>query len=763
MADTRDKLISWEGLSRFFLDLKIGYLDKKQDVLTAGEGVAIDTSTNTISVQGSGFNPTNNSHVEGIDTVAEGVNSHAEGEGTFTFGDASHAEGRSTIVSNYTQLLGRFTFTANSNIGSTTNSNDMYVGMLLIDKATTNALPIIHVLSVDKVRNTFTFEETITTNISDKVLYTINDGAAGNYSHTEGVDTLATGTGAHAEGYNTTAAGDYSHSEGNETQALGDYSHSEGDYTKASNSYAHAEGVETNATGVASHTEGYQTIAGAYAHAEGSGGNMTPFTASIRAVNVDEKSILDKYGLKFNYVCTQTNTFISQDIGGINIYNTTGTTLVGHILYAIASRDVWGLELTNLSTTGIWLRVESATENPIENGQYLFSRTSAAEGMCSHSEGIQVLAKDECSHADGKLTTAFGKYSNATGYVTEAVGFAAHSEGSSTVAGGGQAHAEGYQTIASSNNSHAEGSKTIAGGSQSHAEGLETIAAHDNEHAEGKYNKSNQLLVPPEGFVDLGLSVKWASNNLGAIVSRNAADWYGDYYGWAEKNTKENYTEAGYDFGMPGAMTKYNGLDGKEIVEAVDDVATIKLDTGFRIPSLAEIAELYDTEKITREWVINYNGVPGLNGIIFVSKVAGFVGHYIFIPAAGYIDGSTPTGSGTTINFWANTIDTENPNKAIHTIMTTSGSTTGSCERHIGHTIRPVAVTGSTKVNTIHSIGIGSSRISRRNAIEVMDNGFVYINGLGGYEGDNTESGTILTLQQVIKNLEARIAALEGN
>ena len=198
MADIRDKFINWEGLSRFFQDLKTGYLDTKQDILTAGEGVTIDTSTNTISVQGSGFNPTNNSHVEGINTDAEGENSHAEGEGTFTFGNASHAEGRSTMLSNYIQLLGRFTFTANSNTGLTTNSNDMYVGMLLIDRATTNALPIIHVLSVDKVRNTFTFKETITENISNKVLYTINDGAAGNYSHSEGVDTLTTGIGSHA-------------------------------------------------------------------------------------------------------------------------------------------------------------------------------------------------------------------------------------------------------------------------------------------------------------------------------------------------------------------------------------------------------------------------------------------------------------------------------------------------------------------------------------------------------------------------------------
>ena len=127
MADTRDKFINWEGLSRFFQDLKTGYLDTKQDILTAGEGVTIDTSTNTISVQGSGFNPENNSHVEGINTDAEGENSHAEGEGTFTFGNASHAEGRSTVLSNYIQLLGRFTFTANSNTGLTTNSNDMYV------------------------------------------------------------------------------------------------------------------------------------------------------------------------------------------------------------------------------------------------------------------------------------------------------------------------------------------------------------------------------------------------------------------------------------------------------------------------------------------------------------------------------------------------------------------------------------------------------------------------------------------------------------
>lgn len=60
--------------------------------------------------------------------------------------------------------------------------------------------------------------------------------------------------------------------------------------------------------------------------------------------------------------------------------------------------------------------------------------------------------------------------------------------------------------------------------------------------------------------------------------------------------------------------------------------------------------------------------------------------------------------------------------------------------------------------NTQHSIGINS-----KNAFEVMQNGDIYVKGIGGYQGTNTkvQDNTIKTLQEYIASLEARIAALE--
>ena len=39
--------------------------------------------------------------------------------------------------------------------------------------------------------------------------------------------------------------------------------------------------------------------------------------------------------------------------------------------------------------------------------------------------------------------------------------------------------------------------------------------------------------------------------------------------------------------------------------------------------------------------------------------------------------------------------------------------------------------------NTIHSVGIGTADTARRNAMEVMQNGDIYVLGMGGYDGTN--------------------------
>lgn len=52
---------------------------------------------------------------------------------------------------------------------------------------------------------------------------------------------------------------------------------------------------------------------------------------------------------------------------------------------------------------------------------------------------------------------------------------------------------------------------------------------------------------------------------------------------------------------------------------------------------------------------------------------------------------------------------------------------------------------------TAFSIGFGNSEGARKNAVEVMKNGDVYIFGIGGYDGSNIESAK--TIQTVISEL----------
>ena len=57
--------------------------------------------------------------------------------------------------------------------------------------------------------------------------------------------------------------------------------------------------------------------------------------------------------------------------------------------------------------------------------------------------------------------------------------------------------------------------------------------------------------------------------------------------------------------------------------------------------------------------------------------------------------------------------------------------------------------------NTLHSIGIGTADNARQNAVEVMQNGDVYIKGVGSYAGTDTkvQNTGIKTLQDVITSL----------
>ena len=149
--------------------------------------------------------------------------------------------------------------------------------------------------------------------------------------------------------------------------------------------------------------------------------------------------------------------------------------------------------------------------------------------------------------------------------------------------------------------------------------------------------KPDPTLTPGE-VVDLGLSVYWASCNLGASKPEET----GDYYAWGETAPKEKYTEDNYSY-YNSSTTEYIDI-GSEISGTEYDAAHINLGGGWRMPTKVEMQELIS--KCTWEWT-QINGVNGY-------QVTGPSGKSIFLPAAGtYV--SFQWDENKSLHYWSGT------------------------------------------------------------------------------------------------------------
>lgn len=181
---------------------------------------------------------------------------------------------------------------------------------------------------------------------------------------------------------------------------------------------------------------------------------------------------------------------------------------------------------------------------------------------------------------------------------------------------------------------------------------LVDVTEHYSNHKEpfklksikGGSNPISVRIVMPEA-VDLGLSVKWASFNIGASKPEES----GAFYAWGETESKQVFDWSKYKFGKPAEnsyesnrFTKYMNFSGMEILLSEDDVAHIKLGSGWRMPTIEEFQELFDENNCN----ITYVDQNGIKGCRITSKKPGFVGNSIFIPAYGYYDGMTKKDDG---------------------------------------------------------------------------------------------------------------------
>lgn len=193
--------------------------------------------------------------------------------------------------------------------------------------------------------------------------------------------------------------------------------------------------------------------------------------------------------------------------------------------------------------------------------------------------------------------------------------------------------------------------------------------------------------------VDLGLSVKWASCNLGA----SKPEEYGDYFAWGETQPKDNFIWATYELcnnGSSSTLTKYNysssygAVDNKSEFKDYgyeDDAARQALGGKWRVPTDDEWYELRTKCKWT--WTTNYNGT-GVSGRI----VSATNGNSIFLPAAGYRVGTSLHDAGSLGDYWSSSLYTDDPYNAWGVIFG-SGNVYGSSyyRRYYGLSVRPVS------------------------------------------------------------------------
>lgn len=193
----------------------------------------------------------------------------------------------------------------------------------------------------------------------------------------------------------------------------------------------------------------------------------------------------------------------------------------------------------------------------------------------------------------------------------------------------------------------------------------------------------NDITIPGEA-VDLGLSVKWASCNVGA----RKPEGLGVHIAWGELKPKADYSLPAYRWsnGALGKMTKYctapslGTVDNKTSLELTDDVARANWGGTWRMPVEAEIDELLTT--CTWEWTTQ-NGVNGC-------RVTGRNGNFIFLPAAGYCGDSNLYGVGTYGGYWSGSLCKESSRDACVLYLFRDYVLWNFSNRYCGQSVRPV-------------------------------------------------------------------------
>lgn len=674
------------------------------------------------------------SHAEGFKTVASGVRSHAEGYQTTASGTVSHAEGyRNTVAGEMSHAEGGdnkiYSKYGHAEGASNTIGEDGADGSSKGYKS-----------HAEGSGNTVTGNSSHAEGVSNTV--------SSNNAHAEGQLNTVSGVNAHAEGKNNQAIGLQSHAEGQLTQAIGDNSHSEGLLTVASGQKSHAEGNNTNASGEISHAEGNNTKAiGTASHTEGKG-----YTGTL------------------SYVSTAS---------GNNLILTTISTIMDNLPFTLQVGDIvnYGSNYAKVTTINVSdgsIAITTDKELGVQTGNYI-----------NFVKGISYKSN---AHSEGYLTAATENYAHSEGYLSLASGTASHTEGNNTTALGNSAHAEGEFSWALADVAHAEGAETTAEGVYSHAEGYQTYASGSGAHAEGKGKTaafSSVKTVSTEGsnyLYELSSLTTTISNKSYTLQVGNTVNFGQNYAKVTAINNqtittdKDLVVKAGYTINLvisgsfgdsahsEGYLTvatgNYSHSEGNNTTasgdyshaEGYNAIASGHASHagGYSIKSIIDASGAGSfahghasngSISASSKGAVAIGCASGVGAFKGIIKASGQGAHAEGFASRGTLDAS---GNGAHAEGY-NTAALANGAHAEGRNTTASGEYSHAEGFHTEANNQSEHASGKynksnnqdANAQTIFSIGIGTSKTDRKNAIEVLRDGRVYITGIGGYDGTN--------------------------
>ena len=202
----------------------------------------------------------------------------------------------------------------------------------------------------------------------------------------------------------------------------------------------------------------------------------------------------------------------------------------------------------------------------------------------------------------------------------------------------------------------------------------------DDKASEGKSTESSATIddiaftgasdYNGHAAVDLGLSVKWATMNIGA----NSPEDYGDYYAWGETYTKKTYAER---TSVTSGFNMQNISGDKRF-----DVAAASWGGSWRMPTRTEMLELVNRCEWT--WTTQ-NEVKGY-------LVTGPNGNYIFLPAAGYCNEYyNRTSTGIVGEYWTSTPGAGHSGRSFSLEFKKSQRGKDDSARSLGYSVRAVS------------------------------------------------------------------------